>query len=611
MHRILENQFERNNAQRGWLLPSARMITGSQRVLFGILCLATALSDAALAASQGKEASDAVSSGRRTFNKDIAPILFKNCALCHRPEQAGPFSLLTYADGKKHAKQIVEVTRKRYMPPWLPEPGYGEFAGERRLSSDQIDIIEKWAIEGAAEGLPEDLPPAPKWSDGWQLGQPDLIVQMPEAYTLPAEGKDVYRNFVMHIPVSSRRFVRAVEFLPGNWKTVHHAFINVDETRMSWRLAEHGTPPGFEGMILPETARMPGGQLLGWQPGKMPSFAPRGLAWILNTNTDLVLQLHMHPTGKLESVQPSVGFYFTDEPPTNSGFRINLTYLPINIPAGVKDYVVEESYILPVDVQVLAVSPHTHYLGKQLEGYAILPDGSREQLLLIKDWDFNWQGDYRYSRPVFLSKGTTLVMRFSYDNSAENARNPSQPPRRVTYGLQTTDEMGELFFQVLPRNVQERTILAEDFSRKLAQYTIDYNAYLLRTNPNDAVAHTKVGRALVYLGRVADGLEHLRSAVNADPGYDKAHYELGFVYLRQNRLPDAKSEFETVIRLNPEDYQAHGSLGSIWLKLGRFEEAEACFRTALRLNPQDAIAQKNLERLLKTKASVKRANDLP
>jgi tetratricopeptide (TPR) repeat protein len=353
---------------------------------------------------------------------------------------------------------------------------------------------------------------------------------------------------------------------------------------------------------------MPGGQLLGWQPGKTPSVAAKGLAWILNKNTDLVLQLHMHPTGKPETIQPSVGFYFTDEPPTNICFRINLTYLPIDIPAGVKDYAVEESYTLPVDVEVMAVSPHAHYLGKQLEGYAILPDRTRKRLLLIKDWDFNWQGDYRYAKPVFLPRGTTLAMHFSYDNSAENARNPTQPPRRVKYGLQTTDEMGELFFQVLPGNAQERNILADDFSRKLAQYTIDYNEYLLRTNPNDAVAHTKVGRALVYLGRVADGLEHLHSAVKADPDYDKAHYELGFVFLRQNLVPDAKSEFETVIRLNPEDYQAHGSLGSIWLRLGRLEEAESCFRTALRINPDDVVAQKNLERLLKTKATLKRAN---
>jgi len=573
------------------------------------------LTDAALAAIQSKsdlgEKSVGGRSGQLTFNKDIAPLLFENCAQCHRPGQAGPFSLLTYAEAKKHAKQIAEVTRKRYMPPWLAEPGYVEFAGERRLSSDQIGAIQQWVAEGAVEGLPADLPPAPQWTEGWQLGRPDLIVPMPEAYTLPAGGKDVYRNFVMHIPVSTRRYVKSVEFLPGNWKTVHHAFINVDETGMSWRLADKGNPPGFDGMALPETAKMPGGQLLGWQPGKTPSVASPGLGWILNKNTDLVLQLHMHPTGKPETVQPSVGFYFTEEPPTNFCFRINLTYLPIDIPAGAKDYAVEESYTLPVDVDVLAVSPHTHYLGKQLEGYAILPDGARKPLLLIKEWDFNWQGDYRYAKPVFLPKGTTLAMHFSYDNSAENARNPTQPPKRVKYGLQTTDEMGELFFQVLPRNAQERNILADDFSRKLANYTIEYNEYLLRTNPNDAVAQTKVGRALVYLGRVAEGLGHLRSAVNANPDYDKAHYELGFVYLRQNRLPDARSEFETVVRLNPEDYQAHGSLGSIWLRLGRPDEAERCFRTALRINPDDVVAQKNLEGLVKTKAARRQANGPP
>src|SRR6266702_3693942 len=235
----------------------------------------------------------------------------------------------------------------------------------------------------------------------------------------------------------------------------------------------------------------------------------------MEPNSDLVLQLHLHPSGKPEPVRTTVGFYFTETAPTNTAFRINLQRYTIDIPPGAKDYSIENRYVLPVDVSLLRILPHTHYLGKELQGYAILPDGTKQWLILIKNWDFNWQGDYRYAEPVFLPKGTTLVMHFSYDNSAENARNPTQPPRRVKYGLQTTDEMGELFFQVLPRNAQERNILADDFSRKLANYTIEYNEYLLRTNPNDAVARTKVGRALVYLGRVAEGLGHLRSAVNA------------------------------------------------------------------------------------------------
>ena len=342
-----------------------------------------------------------------TFSKDVAPILFKNCAGCHRPSQSAPFSLLTYADAKKRARQIAEVTARRYMPPWLPEPGHGEFADERRLTADELGILHQWFAEGAIEGNASDLPAMPKWVEGWQLGQPDLVVKMPEAYTLPAEGKDVYRNFVFPIPVSGTRYVKGVEFLPGNPKVVHHAFINIDETRQSRRLAAKQNPPGFDGMELPDSALMPGGQLLGWQPGKVPYFVSDGLSWVLKTNTDFVLQLHMNPSGKPEIVQPTLGLFFTDQAPTNTPFRIKLANFEIDIPPGAADYAVENSYVLPVDISLVRVSAHAHYLGKDLQGYAVLPNGKKQWLIRIPDWNFYWQGDYKLAEPVSLPKGTS------------------------------------------------------------------------------------------------------------------------------------------------------------------------------------------------------------
>jgi hypothetical protein len=533
-----------------------------------------------------------------TFAKDVAPIVFNHCAGCHRPGQPGPFNLLTYDDVKKRAKQIAEVVEKRFMPPWLPERGHGEFLGERSLTSEQISIIRRWMAEGTVEGSAGDLPPLPKWSEGWQLGAPDLVVQIPQAYTLSAEGKDVYRNFVFPIPVSARKFVKGVEFVPGNSKVVHHAFITVDSTQFSRNRAK-GNPPGFDGMLLPETAVMPGGQFLGWQPGKVPSFAPEGLAWVLETNTDLVLQLHMHPSGKQETVQPSVAFYLTLQPPTNMAFRINLNPLIIDIPAGTKDYAIHDEYTLPIDVDLIGISPHAHYLGKRLEGTARFPDGTRTDLILIPDWDFNWQGDYRYAKPIFLPKGTTLTMRFTYDNSAENPRNPNQPPKRVKYGLQTTDEMGELWFQVLPHNPRERAALGQDFYKHLAQRTIDYNEHVLKENPNDAEAHTRAGRARLFFGDIGAALDHYNAAVRADPNYDRAWYELGFVYLRQNQLDGAQNAFENVVRLNPDDYEAQGSLGMICMQRGDVAHAESHLRAALKINPNDSLARENLERVLK------------
>jgi hypothetical protein len=547
--------------------------------------------------------------GTLTFNKDVAPIVFARCAGCHHPGQTAPFNLLGYADVKKRVKQIGEVAGRRYMPPWLPAKGHGEFAGDRSLSAEQIGIIEQWIAEGAVEGAAGDLPPAPKWTDGWELGAPDLVVQLPQSYVLPPDGKDVYRNFVVPIPVSERKYVKGVEFHPGNLKVVHHSFINIDPTPFSRRIANKGkqNPPGFDGMELTETASMPGGQILSWQPGKAPKMSPKGLAWTLEKNTDLVLQLHLHPSGKPEPVLPSVGFYFTDQAPTNTPYRINLSVLKIDIPAGVKDYVVETKYTLPIDVDLIGILPHAHYLAKRMEGQALLPDGTRKDLLLIEDWDFNWQGDYRYAKPIFLPKGTTLAMRYTYDNSADNVRNPNHPPKEVKYGLQTTDEMGELWFQVLPRDPSpaERTILAKDFYEFLGRNVIDYNEYILKENPNDAQAHTRAGRAEHYFGRVADALSHFQAAVKADPNYDKAYYELGYLYLRFHKFPEAQQAFENVVRLNPDDFEAEGSLGYICLQQGKLDQAETHFRAALRINPDDQIARQNLELVLKARAGAR------
>ena len=542
------------------------------------------------------------SSAQVTFAKDVAPIVFAHCAVCHRPGQSAPFNLLTFEDVHKHTKQILEVVEKRYMPPWLPEPGHEEFAGNRRLTDEQIETIRRWVTGGAVEGDAANLPPLPRWTEGWQLGTPDLVVKLPQPYSLRPEGKDVYRNFVIPIPVSQQKYVKAVELLPGNWKVVHHAFINVDPTRYSRRKAEKENPAGFDGMALPDTAGMPGGQTLTWQPGKMASFSAPGLSWALAPDTDLVLQLHLHPSGKQELVQPSVGLYFTDQAPTNLPFRLNLAPLTLDIPAGAKDYTIEDKYVLPVDVELLGILPHAHYLAKRMEGYAQLPDETKRELLLIKDWDFNWQGDYRYAKAVALPKGTILGMRFSYDNSPENVRNPNQPPKRVRYGLETTDEMAELWFQLLAHTPEERKTLGVDFARHLADLTIAYNEFVLKENPNDFEAHTRVGRAQLLLRKYPEAVGHLQAAVKANPAYDRAWYELGFFYLGLERLSEAQQAFENVVRLNPDDYQAEGSLGTIFLKRGDLNRAESHFRAALKINPQDRVARQNLEIVLGAKA---------
>ena len=532
-----------------------------------------------------------------TFNKEVAPIVFARCAYCHHPGEAAPFSLLTYADVRKRAGQIGELTAKRAMPPWLPEPGYGSFAETRSLTSNELATVQAWVAAGAPEGNARDLPPPPSWSGDWFLGKPDLVITPSLPYSLVAEGKDVYRNLVIPLPLTNTHFVRAVEFHPGNPRVVHHAFINVDETRQSRRLADKESPPGFDGMELPPSAIMPGGQLLGWQPGKTPHPAPEGLSWVLKPSMDMVLQLHLHPSGKPESVQPSIGLYFTRQAPTNLPFRIKLARFDFEIPPGVSNHLVETAYQLPVDVALLGILPHAHYLGKDLQAHAELPTGERRPLIWIRDWDFNWQGDYQYATPVSLPKGTRLVMRYTYDNTTNNVRNPHRPPKLVRNGLETTDEMAGLVLQAVAGSEQDRALLAKDYGAYFMGVSIDYYRFLVRLNPSDAEACVKLGRALAVQGNVSEGLEFLQRAVRLNPADDKGHYELGYLQLLQGRLPEAYTEFSTVARLQPGDHQAFGNLGVICLRLGKLDEAEAHLKEAVRLNPDDRVAAQNLERL--------------
>ena len=450
--------------------------------------------------------------------------------------------------------------------------------------------------EGAIEGDATDLPPAPVWKDGWQLGHPDLVVKMPEVYTLPADGKDVYRNFVLKVLITAAHYVKAVELRPGNVRVVHHAFVKIDHTPQSRHLDEADPEPGFPGMATP--AQMPGGQFLTWQPGRLPSVAPDGLAWRLEPGDDLVLEMHLRPTGKVETLQPSVAFYFTAQPPTNTCFKFTLCSLTIDIPPGARDYAVDDSFVLPVDVDLLAILPHAHYLCKEMQGFAVLPDGRRKWLLLIKQWDFNWQGDYRYETPVFLPRGTTLFMHYTYDNSTNNPGSPNNPPKRVIYGPQTSDEMAELWFQVLVPDTNNLPLLADSFNSKMQQNMLAFDQQAVLLDPSDAKAHTQLGVALYGMSRLPDARAQFLTALRFRPDFDQPHYYLGLMLRQQGNLQEARHEFETVLRLNPSNNNAQGNLGLICAAEGDAAGAEAHFRSALKINPDDSMARACLDELL-------------
>ncbi|MCA9217143.1 MAG: tetratricopeptide repeat protein [Planctomycetales bacterium] len=533
------------------------------------------------------------SSRELTFTSDIAPITFEHCAPCHRPGEAGPFNLISYEDIAARAKQVVEVTGTRYMPPWLPEAGHHTMASERRLSDHQINMIAAWVDAGTPRGDPNDLPPLPSFTPGWQLGEPDLVVRMPEPYELPADGLDVYRNFVIPIPVDRPTWVRGMELRPDNRRIVHHAFMLTNRNGECRRLDEHDGTPGFEGMEA-QGAESPDGHFISWQPGKVTKLAPQGTAWLLTPGTDLVLQMHMQPSGKPEQVQASVGFYFGTKPPSRFPVKLVLRSTEIDIPAGKANYEFETRYTLPTDVDLIGAIPHAHYLGKRIEGLALRPDGSSDVLFRIPDWDFNWQGDYSFDPPVRLPKGTTLVQRFSYDNSAANIRNPNSPPKRVQYGLQSVDEMGELWLQVLPVSRAGRETLLRDYGRYKILEIANEARRTLQSAPNDVNALIKLGRSTLALESPDAALPYLQAAVKADPNSTAAQYNLGHALMASGDLRTAHEQMAKVRQMDDKHQLAWHDAGLIFMETKQLRHAEACFRKSLELNAYHGTSLSNL-----------------
>ncbi len=610
------------------------MIGSHQILVGGVLSLAIA-SVAGIGGIDGRptvtarsaqnEATPPSSEHLVTFNRDIAPIVYQYCASCHRPGEAGPFPLLTYEDVKKHGRQIAAVTQTRFMPPWLPEPQPLKFADERRLSGEQIALIQNWVEQGMLQGKPADLPPRPHFVEGWQLSKPDLIVKAAKPFLLPASGIDTYWNFILPIPISESRWVKAVEIRPGDKRLVHHANILVDRLEMSRKL-ENEPGAGFGGMEIRIESELfdPDSHFLFWKPGTIPYVEPDGMALRLDKGTDLVLNTHLQPSGKPELIQPSIGIYFTDKPATEHPMLLQLEGdSRLDIPPGDQNFVVTDDFTLPVDVELLAIYPHAHYLGKDLLATATLPDGTRQTLIHIKRWDLNWQAVYRYDRPVPLPKGTTVSMRYIYDNSDDNTANPNHPPKRVKAGNRSSDEMSHLWLQVLPKDLSDtkrdpRMALQEALARHRVEQDpndfewrynlgsmlqargdvqgaeVQYRAALL-LRPGDATVNNALGGALLASGQVDEAIVHLTAAMKARPDYFDPHFNLGNALASQGNYGAAAEQFRDAVRLNPLDADAQASLGSALAQLGELQEAKVHFEKALQLNPGHSLARENLQ----------------
>ena len=540
-----------------------------------------------------------------TFTRDIAPILFNHCTNCHRPDGPEPFpSLLTYDDAKRHAVQIRTVTKSHYMPPWKPEPGYGTFIGERRLADQQIQLIERWISDGLVEGDLSDLPPQPRWVQGWQLGEPDLVVTLPE-YTLRSGGSDLFRNFVVPIPGVGTRYVSGVEFRPGN-RAVHHANILIDSTPASRRLDEADPEPGYEGLIS-FSAHYPDGHVLGWTPGKVAPLAPKGLAWRLEAGTDLVVELHMQPTGKLERIQPAIGLFFTSDAPTRTPSILRLGRRNLDIAPGMSDYRTYDSYILPVDVEVQSVQPHAHYRARELMAWATLPNGTRRWLIVIRNWDFNWQDLYQYAEPFHLPAGTKLEMEYVFDNSAANPRNPDRPPKRILWGFRSSDEMSDLLVQVMTRTESERERLDANFRRKGLSEDVVGLETEITVNPELATLHNDAALIYLELGQPDRAVRHFEVVNQINPQSAVARYNLGVALKAAGRTDDAAQRYREALDIDPMYAAAHSALGGLLLMAGDTEKAIEHLQWALRLSPNDPETHLNLARSLATEGKVREA----
>ncbi len=415
-----------------------------------------------------------------TFSEHIAPLVFDKCASCHRPGQSGPFSLLTYEDVSKNANTISAVLASGYMPPWKPVDTGILFANHRRLSTDQLATFRQWVDEGCPMGDLNRMPTPPAFPDGWNLGKPDLVVKMSEPFTIPADGPDLYRSFVFPIGLPEDKWIKAIELRPKARGAVHHALFFANDTLPVRGLNDRDGMPGLRGMnflrgtgtdFLERGPNQLVAGLGGYVPGANASLLPGKLARRLPKGSNIVMQTHFHPTGKEEVEQAELGIYFTDVIPDHLLVPIQLPPVfgagaGIDVPAGNANYVVQDEYRLPIDVEGIEIGGHAHYICRKMLMTAHLPNGKDLTLLQIDDWDLDWQDQYTFQSPVPLPKDTLLKATIVYDNSAGNPENPFSPPQRIAWGRESTDEMGAITLLVTAVRESERPQLESEMRKR-------------------------------------------------------------------------------------------------------------------------------------------------
>ena len=425
-----------------------------------------------------------ITSENVTYHRDVVPILQKHCQSCHRPGDVGPFALQTYKQAVAWSADIVHYTQSKDMPPWKPVAGV-EFANARGLTARELDTLRVWEKAGCPEGDAKDAPAPEKFPTGWHLGEPDLVVEMTEDFQIGATGKDTYRCFVLPTGLKEDKYVVAYEVKPGNATVVHHTLNYFDTTGKARKLEaaeknrkkekdepDHG--PGYAVAMgigfspNPVDAPRPGvppiGFVGGWAPGQLGTRFPANSGILLPKEAEIVLQVHYHRTGKPEKDRTKIGLHFAKKPVEKPWTTLAVGGMsPLSfIPADKAKHVEKGSAWTTADANIHSVMPHMHLLGKSVKITMTPPGGDSVVLVDIRDWDYNWQESYWFAKPLFAKAGTRFDVEAIFDNSAKNPNNPSNPPKLVRFGEDTTNEMLFGFLGATPAGTERVRIVQTD-----------------------------------------------------------------------------------------------------------------------------------------------------
>lgn len=407
-----------------------------------------------------------------TFAEHVAPIIYKHCTTCHRQGEIAPFPLTSYEEVKNRGAFIKYVTQIQYMPPWKPDKNIRKLQNENFLSDEEIATLAAWVDQGMQRGDVSKEPPVPVFPSGSQVGNPDMVVSFAQSYLHKGTGIDEYRYFVLPTNLTEDKYLVALEVRPGNKKVVHHTLVWADSTDIS-RNADAATPEyGFEGSSNTSVAQI-NNQLPGYVPGQKPIIYQDGLALKIPKGSDLLLQMHYAPSATDEKDSTSINLFFSKEPPK----RLVQSFVMLPVPGILQGdvFIIPPNQVktfhgmitLPYDVTLLGVAPHMHLLGQNWHIYCELPDGKIQDALKISDWDFNWQGSYHFTKPMILPRGTKLHAFATYDNTVNNPHNPNNPPKVISWGEKTSDEMYYLpliFLNYQPgdENLEFHDVLSND-----------------------------------------------------------------------------------------------------------------------------------------------------